>query len=614
MGCCGWNRLNGLFDEMNSYIGKDGNEYEYDPITGDLIFDEEDDDEVEDDTDDQQQDPEREENPDTDSEGDGSDSENPDAENQGDNDSPDEDTSADDGSPDEAENPEAGEGADATGESAAEGATGAAAEGAVEGAAEEAVAGAAEGAAGEGAAAFFSNPWVDFIGLIILVVLVIVVILVAGFTKRADQNSNKEATGAKATIVCIDPGHVSELESSNEQSDYDRDQRSWEQNGSGANGGTSGNGVVEREVNQSVANLLKTELESRKYKVVMTKNSADDFMSNRARGQFCRDNNADLIVKIHNDGNGPSDGMIFYRSNKTVIENKWDNKSPDTKEYISRRKDSTISEDKDLGESLLEAFKSGVKKYDIKYDSGSNYPSDLLVHPSNTGFGYTYDIPTSLLEMSSLRVSRDAEFIKKNANQKKIVKAFADGIEGYIPPTSGGGAGLCMPLPSPDPDSSQGFARIPKSDDYILVNQDWGTPEMIAMLQGVGKVWHERHPKAMMGINDISREDGGSYWPPHRSHQLGIDVDINSNTDPKFIMEGAGGGKYDRKLSIEATKLFFDTKAIDLFIYNDTEIYGEINDYIKKNKLPGNIISASGHENHFHVRIKPGAYKKACGY
>jgi hypothetical protein len=91
----------------------------------------------------------------------------------------------------------------------------------------------------------------------------------------------------------------------------------------------------------------------------------------------------------------------------------------------------------------------------------------------------------------------------------------------------------------------------------------------------------------------------------------GVDVDVNSNTSPAFIMTKGG---YDKKLAIELAELFMDTKADVYVLYNDGSIYDEVNSYAKKKGLPGQMKYWDNHENHFHVRIDPSAYSKACGF
>jgi N-acetylmuramoyl-L-alanine amidase len=502
-------------------------------------------------------------------------------------------------------------GATAAGEGAAVAGEGAALAG--EGAA---VAGEGAAVAGEAGAALVSNPWFWVVVGILLVIIVVIAIFIAMAGSLARKKES--GTAERQTIIAIDPGHPSEEKSSYAQSDYDKDETSWDTSKTGANGGAENNGVVEREINQLVANQLKTDLESKGYAVVLTKADTDKFLSNRERGNIAKNGSANVIIKLHNDdSSGDPKGIVFYRSNATVIKSKSD---CNTKECInekgerySKRKDETIAEDKELGDALLEAMKDHINKDPIKYSGGSKYVATTKPHPANLSFGYTYDIPTSTVEMSNLAFKEDADFIKNTGNQKKISKAIADGIGKYIPPTSGGSVGLCKPLLPADPGSSAGLVQLPQNLGTYKAGQpehQWGTPETITMFTAVAEEWNKRHPKQKITITDISKKNGGNFDPPHKSHDTGVDFDLSSHTDPSFIMTDSG---YEKEFSLELAKLFFDTKAIETIGYEDSWVISEITKYTKENDLPGKMAPWAGHDNHYHVRVKPGLYSKACG-
>jgi hypothetical protein len=160
--------------------------------------------------------------------------------------------------------------------------------------------------------------------------------------------------------------------------------------------------------------------------------------------------------------------------------------------------------------------------------------------------------------------------------------------------------GLCTTLKSPSSSSTAGFLQLPKSKNYSggSGSGQWGTPEMIAVIETVLAEWNTKHPDLKVHVSDISKINGGNFYPPHHSHQLGVDVDLT--------------GCYDKKYAIELAKLLFDTKAIKYIFYNDSSVNSEVNSYARANKLPGRMQPESGHEDHFHVRIKDGLYTKAC--
>lgn len=298
-------------------------------------------------------------------------------------------------------------------------------------------AGAAGTAAGGTAAAATSEVWVPIaiaVAAIIVVVLAVVVIfaLMGASPDQASGSPNQASGSTSQTVICVDPGHPSELGSSSTQADYDRDKASWERNKTGANSGTSGNGAEERVINQQVADLLVAELKSRKYDAVETKTNSETFMTNRDRGKFCKSKSASLIVKIHNDDGSGFNGMAFWYPNKGIIKQKSSNPGG-FNEYPWKTSDTTFSNDIKVKDSMSKAFIEGQKKYGYTYKSTTKDGSGN----NNDGFGYVYDLPTTLIEMSSMPQSSGL-FIKNTDNQKNIVKAFADGIENFVPASTGG--------------------------------------------------------------------------------------------------------------------------------------------------------------------------------
>src|SRR6266576_533163 len=92
----------------------------------------------------------------------------------------------------------------------------------------------------------------------------------------ADSASEKSG---KQFCVCIDPGHPSENN----------------------DGGAVTNGLREVTVNWEVALLLRDELGKDGMKVVMTKKSEGDFVTNKDRAAIANESDADLFLRLHAD-------------------------------------------------------------------------------------------------------------------------------------------------------------------------------------------------------------------------------------------------------------------------------------------------------------------------
>lgn len=155
------------------------------------------------------------------------------------------------------------------------------------------------------------------------------------------------------------------------------------------------------------------------------------------------------------------------------------------------------------------------------------------------------------------------------------------------------------------------YYQIQESPYYTL-NSNGGSPrdaqygnkDTIELLTNVGKMWSENHPDQLFSIGDINSSG-------HESHKQGIDVDIYNNNN-KLFMENPGHApnpNYDRALTIELAKKFFDTQAIDIIGYSDKSVVDEINKYLSDHKIAGTMALWEGHGDHFHVRVKKGVYE-----
>jgi N-acetylmuramoyl-L-alanine amidase len=98
------------------------------------------------------------------------------------------------------------------------------------------------------------------------------------------------ATWASAkVIVCIDPGHPSEV-----------------------GRGTQGKNLTELHLNWVIATQLKARLEKAGVKVVMTKKTEGEFVQNRKRAEIANAARADFLVRLHCDAANGSGFATYY--------------------------------------------------------------------------------------------------------------------------------------------------------------------------------------------------------------------------------------------------------------------------------------------------------------
>ena len=211
-----------------------------------------------------------------------------------------------------------------------------------------------------------------------------------------DNDSNEE--NSNITIV-IDPGHSSTGTSGNEPVSPNSSTTKLK-DGLGATG--SYTNIPEHKTNMSVALLVKKELTSKGYNVILTKQDVAESKSNIERADVGNKNNADLVVRIHADSaeNSSISGASMHVSGNN--------------EYTS----SFYKISKSYGTTILNTY---VDEIGIK-NRGVIERNDL------TGFNWS-KVPVVLIEMGFLSNKEDDNFVSNTANHPKIAKAISDGID-----------------------------------------------------------------------------------------------------------------------------------------------------------------------------------------
>ena len=211
-----------------------------------------------------------------------------------------------------------------------------------------------------------------------------------------DNDSNEE--NSNITIV-IDPGHSSTGTSGNEPVSPNSSTTKLK-DGLGATG--SYTNIPEHKTNMSVALLVKKELTSKGYNVILTKQDVAESKSNIERAEVGNKNNAELVVRIHADSaeNSSISGASMH--------------VPANNEYTS----SFYKISKSYGTKILNTY---VDEIGIK-NRGVIERNDL------TGFNWS-KVPVVLIEMGFLSNKEDDNFVSNTANHPKIAKAISDGID-----------------------------------------------------------------------------------------------------------------------------------------------------------------------------------------
>jgi N-acetylmuramoyl-L-alanine amidase len=215
-------------------------------------------------------------------------------------------------------------------------------------------------------------------------------------TLEATLTRAAEETGEslKGRIVCIDPGHPSE-----------------------ASEGTTGpNGTTEVHINWVVAAKLKALLIADGAKVVLTKTSESQSVTNKQRALIANHAGASLMLRLHCDS-GPIDGAATYYPDKQGH-----------KDGVTGPSESIIAKCRAAAKAFHPAFAAALQGSIT--DRGIHGDSATLVGGKQgalTGSIYS-KVPVLTIEMCVLSNAHDEAFIRRQAGQTQMAKALRAGV------------------------------------------------------------------------------------------------------------------------------------------------------------------------------------------
>ena len=204
-------------------------------------------------------------------------------------------------------------------------------------------------------------------------------------------------------VVCLDPGHQTKGNPALEEIAPNSDKKK-------AKVTIGTRGVVtkkyESELILEIALKLKTSLESKGYKVIMTRTKNDVDISNKERAIFANDSKADVYIRLHADGS----------ENKNAAGASVLTSSPKNKYTTKVQKES-----EKFSKILLEEY---VKATGAK-NRGLIYRDDL------TGTNWA-TVPNTLIELGFMSNAEEDKKLSEKDYQDKIVKGLVNGIDRYL--------------------------------------------------------------------------------------------------------------------------------------------------------------------------------------
>lgn len=163
---------------------------------------------------------------------------------------------------------------------------------------------------------------------------------------------------------------------------------------------------------------------------------------------------------------------------------------------------------------------------------------------------------------------------------------------------------------------------MPGGENWTVVNprEAWATSETVEAMKLALTRLHELDPKVpALRIGDFSREHGG-YFPPHKSHQVGRDVDIGFYYTTGSPQRGRGGLPQNMDvphswallrclITFTDVELILVDRRIQQILYDYALSINEDADWLDslfafRSTAPHALIQhARGHRNHFHLRF-----------
>ena len=224
----------------------------------------------------------------------------------------------------------------------------------------------------------------------------------AAAAQEAARGTAEETTAAK-TVVCIDPGHPSEV----------------------ASGRTMQHGTNETHIAWEVALKLRAELEAKGYAVVLTKSAEDELVRNRDRAVVANRAGAALMVRLHCDASVERGFAVYYPDRQGR-----------TKDGAATGPSAEVVEGSRRAATAIHSGMSDLLKGHLD-DNGlrTDYQTKVGREQGGALTGSIFsEVPVVTVEMVVLSDAGDAEFIKREEGQRRMAQAIAEGVTRFVPP------------------------------------------------------------------------------------------------------------------------------------------------------------------------------------
>lgn len=141
------------------------------------------------------------------------------------------------------------------------------------------------------------------------------------------------------------------------------------------------------------------------------------------------------------------------------------------------------------------------------------------------------------------------------------------------------------------PEQGTGFVTFNRGNNGQF---QFGQESTIEATTAVGEAWNANHAEQPFSVGHISKKGGGNFDPPHKSHKLGVDVDVRPlRKDAQNEAVTISDAAFDQEATAELIALWWQKAPVQLILFNDPKVIAA-----------GNSRFFDGHHNHFHVRLR----------
>ena len=229
-----------------------------------------------------------------------------------------------------------------------------------------------------------------------------IIAFVAGLMGLALMGTALPPSATRA-VVCIDPGHPSEVNS----------------------GLTVQNGTTETHIDWAVAQKLRKLLVERGFKVVLTKSAEKQVVKNKERALIANRAGAAIMVRLHCDSSPDQGYAVYYPDRQGTVQGK----TGPSHEIMERSRQAAQVLDRAMGGALEGVLKNGGVRGDSQTFVGGK-------QGALTGSIFS-EVPVLTIEMVVLSHKTDAVFIRTEVGQNRMAQAIADGIQQFVAPAHG---------------------------------------------------------------------------------------------------------------------------------------------------------------------------------